>query len=83
VEFDDDENGIVVRLRPDGRESPVVIDPEVRFGSPAVHGIPTDAISEQVRAGDSIESIVQDFSLELDDVVAALRYESTRRQLVS
>jgi uncharacterized protein (DUF433 family) len=82
VEFDDDQTGIVVRLRPDGQESPVVIDPDVRFGSPAVHGIPTDAIDEQVRAGDSIESIVQDFSLELDDVIAALRYESLRRQPV-
>ena len=82
VEFDNDESGIVVRLRPDGPESPVVIDPEVRFGSPAVHGIPTDALAEQVRAGDSIESIVQDFDLELDDVIAALRYESLRRQPV-
>ena len=82
VEFDDDQTGMVVRLRPDGQDSPVVIDPEVRFGSPAVHGIPTDALAEQVRAGDSIESIVQDFSLELDDVIAALRYESLRRQPV-
>ena len=78
VEFDDDQNGIVVRLHPDGRESPVVIDPEVRFGSPVVHGIPTDALAEQVRAGDSIEAIVKDFNLELDDVIAALRYESLR-----
>ena len=82
VEFDDDQTGMVVRLRPDGQTSPVVIDPEVRFGSPAVHGIPTDALAEQVRAGDSIESIVRDFSLELDDVIAALRYESLRRQPV-
>jgi uncharacterized protein (DUF433 family) len=80
VEFDGDENGMVVRLRPAGPGSPVVIDPEVRFGSPAVNGIPTDALGEQVRAGDSIESIVQDFNLELDDVIAALDYERLRRQ---
>ena len=83
VEFDDAENGIVVRLHPDGRSSPVVIDPEVRFGSPSVYGIPTESLAEQVRAGDSIESVVQDFNLELDDVIAALRYESLRRQPVA
>lgn len=82
VEFDNDENGIVVRLRPDGPGSPVVIDPEVRFGSPAVRGIPTDALAEQVRAGDSIEVVVRDFNLALDDVIAALHYESMRRQPV-
>jgi uncharacterized protein (DUF433 family) len=80
VEFDNNENGMVIRLRPDGENSPVVIDPDIRFGSPAVHGIPTDALAEQVRAGDSIEGLVQDFDLELDDVIAALHYESTRLQ---
>jgi hypothetical protein len=34
VEFDGDEEGVVVRLRPSGPSSQVMIDPEVRFGSP-------------------------------------------------
>jgi hypothetical protein len=52
VEFDDDENGVVVRLRPSGSRSQVMIDPEVRFGSPTVQGTPTETIAEQVAAGD-------------------------------
>jgi len=80
VEFDDDENGVVVRLRPAGRESPVVIDPDVRFGSPSVSGIPTESIAELVEAGDSIESVARDFELKLRDVIAALSYE---KQLIA
>jgi uncharacterized protein (DUF433 family) len=79
VEFDEDESGIVVRLHPGGRVSPVMIDPEVRFGTPIVRGIPTGAIAEQVRAGDSIESVASDFALPLEDVIAALGYENLAR----
>jgi uncharacterized protein (DUF433 family) len=75
VEFDDPAAGVVVRLYPAGRESPVVIDPEVRFGAPTVRGIPTEAIAEQVRAGDSVESVADDFELSLNLVIAALGYE--------
>jgi uncharacterized protein (DUF433 family) len=76
IEFDDPgPAGVVVRLHPDGPESPVVIDPEVRFGSPTVRGIPTEAITEQVLAGDSVESVAIDFELPLGLVVAALKYE--------
>jgi uncharacterized protein (DUF433 family) len=76
VEFDDDQEGFVVRLWPAGRESPVVIDPEVRFGTPSVRGIPTEVLAEQVVAGDSIESVSADFNLDLTDVIAALSYEN-------
>jgi uncharacterized protein (DUF433 family) len=75
VEFDDDETGVVVRVHPDGPRSPVVIDPEIRFGSPTVQGIPTEALAELVDAGDSIESVAVDFNLPLVSVVAAIRYE--------
>ena len=50
-DFESDDKGAVVRLRPSGPDSQVVIDPEVRFGSPAVMGIPTETIAEQVAAG--------------------------------
>jgi uncharacterized protein (DUF433 family) len=79
VEFDEDESGIAIRLHPGGRVSPVMIDPEVRFGTPIVRGIPTGAIAEQVRAGDSIESVASDFALSLEDVIAALGYENLAR----
>jgi uncharacterized protein (DUF433 family) len=79
VEFDGEENGVVVRVRPSGPDSQVVIDPEVRFGSPTVRGIPTETIAEQVAAGDSIESVTRDFNLDLATVIDALRFEGVDR----
>ncbi|MHB1554971.1 MAG: DUF433 domain-containing protein [Acidimicrobiales bacterium] len=79
VEFDAEENGAVVRLRPSGPDSAVVIDPEVRFGSPVVSGIPTETIAEQVAAGDSVESVARDFDLDLATVIDALRFEGVDR----
>ncbi len=75
VEFDDSEVGFVIRVHPNGRESPVVIDPEVRYGTPNVEGIPTETLAELVMAGDSVESVAKDFDLKLGYVVAALGYE--------
>ena len=83
VEFDAEENGVVVRLRPSGPDSEVVIDPEVRFGSPTVRGIPTETIAEQVAAGDSIESVAHDFDLDLSTVIDALRFEGVDRTHVA
>ena len=72
TEFHDDE---AVRIHPLGHESPIVIDPLVRFGAPSLRGIPTEAIAGQVGAGDPIEMVATDFGLCLDDVIAALNYE--------
>jgi len=69
----------VVRLRPSGPDSAVVIDPEVRFGSPVVSGIPTETIAEQVAAGDPVESVARDFDLNLAMVIDALRFEGIDR----
>ena len=72
IDFDQDE---AVRIHPAGRESPIVIDPEVRFGIATVRGIPTEAIADQVEAGDPVESVAQDFGLDLGEVAAVLTYE--------
>lgn len=79
VDFDSEGDGVVVRLFPAGKESPVVIDPELRFGSPSVQGISTDIIAEMVRAGEPIERLATDYELSLDDVVAALDFERVHR----
>jgi len=79
VEFEGDADGVIARLRPAGTESPVVIDPEIRFGSPSVRGIPTETLDEMVRAGDSVEIVASGYDLPLDDVIAALDYERLRR----
>ena len=80
VEFDD---GEAARIRPGGTGSPIVIDPQVRFGSASVRGISTEALADQVRAGDPIEMVAVDFDLALDDVIAALSYEGVSRSTSS
>jgi hypothetical protein len=54
VDFDPDEN--VIRLHPEGRESPVVIDPAIAFGTPQIRGIRTDLITESYNAGGAEEA---------------------------
>ena len=72
VEFEHDE---AVRIRPEGRGSPIVIDPDIRFGVATIHGIPTEAIAEQVEAGDPLEMVAEDFGLDLNDLIVVLNYE--------
>lgn len=79
VEFDDEQEGVIVRIRPSGPDSQVVVDPEIRFGSPTVQGIPTETIADQVAAGDSVESVIRDFDLDLARVIDALKFEEANR----
>lgn len=75
IEFEAD---VVGRLRPDGRESPVVIDPERSFGNPIVKGVPTETLAELFRAGEPLELIADGYELAIADVEAALRFELTQ-----
>jgi len=72
VEWDND---LVVRVRPLGHQSPVVIDPLRQFGSPVVRSVPTEVIAEQFRSGDPTAMIGELYELSTDYVEAALRYE--------
>jgi uncharacterized protein (DUF433 family) len=72
VDFKDD---VAVLWRPAGRESPVVIDPEVRSGKPAVDGISTTVLKEYSDEGYSYEEIARDFSLPVRRVELAVAYE--------
>jgi uncharacterized protein (DUF433 family) len=65
------------RLRPLGSSSPVVIDPEVRFGVPSIKGVTTSVLAEKVDAGEPIEAIAAAYDLSKKDVIAALSYEDT------
>jgi uncharacterized protein (DUF433 family) len=60
-------------------DSPVRIDPEVRFGRPAVHGISTETLWEHVDEGEDPEETADAFGLTLAEVQWALSYESGRR----
>jgi uncharacterized protein (DUF433 family)/transposase len=73
------ENDVVVRLRPLGQRSPVMVDPLRQFGAPVVRSVPTEVIAEQFRAGDEEEMIAELYELDLKDVRAAIRYELTVR----
>lgn len=73
VTWDGDE---AVAWRPhDVPESPVRIDPDLRFGRPTVHGISTETIWEHADDGESAGEIAEAFGISLSDVRWALAYE--------
>lgn len=69
------EDGLATRWHVAGTGSPVLIDPRVRFGAPHVAGIPTWLLKERWEAGEPIEEIKDDLSLEARSIEAALRFE--------
>lgn len=62
-----------------GEDSPVRVDPSVRFGRPSVAGIRTEVIWEHYEAGEGENEIAQSFDLTEDFVRYALAYELTSR----
>lgn len=62
-----------------GEDSPVRVDPSVRFGRPSVAGIRTEVIWEHYEAGEGEGEIAQSFDLTEDSVRYALAYELTSR----
>jgi uncharacterized protein (DUF433 family) len=73
------EHDTAVRWRPDAsRESPVVIDPDVRFGAPSVGGISTEILWEQSEGGDDDQDLANIFGLTLAQVRCALACEATQ-----
>jgi uncharacterized protein (DUF433 family) len=69
---------IVERLRPVASVQEVVIDPLRQFGEPVVRSVRTEIIAEQIRAGETVDGVVEAFELERPLVEAALRYELIR-----
>lgn len=59
-------------------ESPVRVDPELRFGRPSIKGISTEALWEHFDAGEDEEAVADAFDLEVDDVRWAVAYETPR-----
>lgn len=57
--------------------APIVVDPEVCFGRPAIAGtaIPTDVIADRYLGGDSIRKMAEDYDLSEENITAALRFE--------
>lgn len=75
VHFAEEDPRWALRILPQGKDSPVVIDPEYSFGAPTVRGIRTEALAELVDAGEPVEEVADDFSLSVADVKAAVTFE--------
>lgn len=74
-EFEYEAGGIALRWRVAGEGSPIIIDPRVSFGAPAIKGIATWVLRGRYEAGESDSDIADDFGLERDEVRAALKFE--------
>lgn len=75
VDFSPEGNQPAVRVYPAGKQSPVVIDPNLAFGAPNVRGVRTDAITELIDAGEPPERVAEDFGLSVELVKAATAFE--------
>jgi uncharacterized protein (DUF433 family) len=75
VDFAETADQEALRIRPAGKESPVVIDPMISSGAATVRGIRTEILAEQASAGTPVDEIAGDFRLPLDLVKAAISYE--------
>lgn len=84
VEFEppDGVDAVAARIRPMGKTSSVVIDPEIRFGVSTINGISTSVLAEKADAGEPIEALAGAYGLEKSDVVDALNYERTEWPLL-
>lgn len=83
VVFDPPKNGDVRRLHPAGRTTPVVIDPLVRFGKPAVDGVAVERLWELHDASESVEEIAKAYDMDKDLINAAITYQEQQRALAA
>jgi uncharacterized protein (DUF433 family) len=75
-EFDyEDDHGLALKWHVAGRGSPIIIDPRISFGTPAIKGTPTWIIKGRWDAGESDSDIAEDFRIDPNDVKEALRFE--------
>lgn len=74
-EFEYEDGGIVLKWHVAGEESPIVIDPRISFGAPAVKGVPTWVLRGRFDAGESDSDIADDFGLKREEVRQALKFE--------
>lgn len=71
--------GEAILWHPAGKDSPVVIDPDRRFGQPSVAGISTSVINEYAESGYGHDEIAEEFNLTMRDVEMAVAYELSNK----
>jgi uncharacterized protein (DUF433 family) len=74
-EFEYEDPGMVLKWHVAGRESPIIIDPRISFGTPAIKGTPTWIIRGRYDAGETDSDIAEDFGIEKEEVREALKFE--------
>jgi uncharacterized protein (DUF433 family) len=75
VDFSKDEAQWAERLHPNGKQSPVVFDPEYSFGEPTVRGVRTEVLAELIEAGEAMDEVAEEYGLKVAQLKAALSYE--------
>lgn len=77
VEFEDSGDvRAALRIYPQGKTSPVVIDPLISSASATVAGVRTAVLAERTEAsGDTPEELADEFGLGVADVKAAIAFE--------
>jgi uncharacterized protein (DUF433 family) len=80
--LDFDTSGDAVRWWPRGNFTPIVLDPKRAFGAPIVERscVPTRALFDAHRAGEPPERIAKWFRVDLEEVRAAIEFESSLRR---
>lgn len=75
LEFDEHEN--LVRWRPLGKRSRIVIDPQRSFGQPVVEkeGVPTTVLAQAYRAEKAIDRVARWYDVDRRSVREAIQYE--------
>jgi uncharacterized protein (DUF433 family) len=77
VQWDDD---LAVAWRPHAEPaSPVRMQPDVRFGLPAVGGVRTEVVWEHLETDESFTEVAKEFDLSVDEVHWAHAYETAVR----
>jgi uncharacterized protein (DUF433 family) len=74
-DYEAEHEGLALKWHVAGRSSPIIIDPRIAFGAPAVKGTPTWVIKGRWDAGESDSDIADDFRIDPSDVKEALKFE--------
>lgn len=58
----------------------IAVDPAVRFGKPVIEGtrVPVELVIGQLAGGMTIETVMDEYALAREDVLAALAYAAER-----
>jgi uncharacterized protein (DUF433 family) len=77
------EDNIAMKWYLRGIDNPIIIDPRISFGAPTIHGLPTWTLKGRYEAGETVEEIKDDFSINVSDIITGLKFEGIDTNLAS